>query len=96
MYKYFNKPGLLMLAGGLPPPDYFPFETITCSTMKQNSFKTAPNPSYVQSVWNWIKGTEKDEWAINKWEDDKTKIQLSTALQYGEGRFLFSEPFLRN
>ncbi|GAA5876540.1 hypothetical protein JCM16303_003573 [Sporobolomyces ruberrimus] len=88
MYKYFNKPGLLMLAGGLPPPDYFPFETITCSTMKQNSFKTAPNPSYVQSVWNWIKGTEKDEWAINKWEDDKTKIQLSTALQYGTAQGL--------
>lgn len=83
MYKYFTMPGMLMLAGGLPPPEYFPFESISCTTLQKNSFKTAPNPSYARSVWNWIKGTETDEWTIAKWDEDKSKIQLSTALQYG-------------
>ncbi|GAA5849914.1 hypothetical protein JCM5353_009063 [Sporobolomyces roseus] len=74
---------------GLPPPAYFPFETISCSTLKSNSFKTTQQPSYVQSVWNWIKGIETDEWKIEKYDSqdpsDRTKIQLSTALQYAQG-----------
>ncbi len=28
LYKYFNKPGMLSLAGGLPPPDYFPYVSL--------------------------------------------------------------------
>ena len=75
-----------MLAGGLPPPTYFPFESISCSTLKPNSFKTTRQSSYVQRAWNWFKGIETDEWKIEKWAQDpsdRTAIQLSTALQYG-------------
>ncbi|GAA5984700.1 hypothetical protein JCM5350_007921 [Sporobolomyces pararoseus] len=88
MYKYFGREGLYSLAGGLPHPSVFPFETITVSSLKSNSFKTTRNPGYVQSIWNWIKGVETDEWQINKYEQDKTKIQLSTALQYGTAQGL--------
>ncbi|GAA6061023.1 hypothetical protein JCM10212_001079 [Sporobolomyces blumeae] len=88
MYKYFTRPGILMLAGGLPPPAYFPYESIECTTLKPNSFKTT-QPGYVQAVWNWIKGVETDRWTISKWDADKQKVQLSTALQYGTAAGLF-------
>ncbi|GAA5913545.1 uncharacterized protein JCM6883_004449 [Sporobolomyces salmoneus] len=88
MYKYFLQPGIIQLSGGLPHPSVFPFESISVSSLKQNSFKTAPSPGYVQSLWNWIKGTETDEWKISKFEKDKTRIQLSTSLQYGTAQGL--------
>ncbi|GAA5942774.1 aminotransferase-like domain-containing protein [Sporobolomyces koalae] len=88
MYKYFVRPGILQLAGGVPNPAVFPFETITCTSLKSNTFKTAPTPGYVQSLWNWIKGVETDEWVLEKYDKDKTKFQLSTALQYGTAQGL--------
>ncbi|GAA5871437.1 hypothetical protein JCM1840_002894 [Sporobolomyces johnsonii] len=82
MYKYFARPGILMLAGGLPPPEYFPFETISATSLANNTFKTT-SPGLLQSAWNYIKGVQTDHFTINKYEDDTSKIQLSSALQYG-------------
>ncbi|GAA5940792.1 hypothetical protein JCM1841_004720 [Sporobolomyces salmonicolor] len=82
MYKYFSRPGILMLAGGLPPPEYFPFENISATSLASNTFKTA-SPGLLQSAWNYIKGVQTDHFTINKYEEDASKIQLSSALQYG-------------
>ncbi|GAA5893063.1 hypothetical protein JCM5296_003062 [Sporobolomyces johnsonii] len=82
MYKYFARPGILMLAGGLPPPEYFPFETISATSLANNTFKTT-SPGLLQSAWNYIKGVQTDHFTINKYEQDTSKIQLSSALQYG-------------
>ncbi|CEQ40216.1 SPOSA6832_01805 [Sporobolomyces salmonicolor] len=80
--KYFSRPGILMLAGGLPPPEYFPFENISATSLASNTFKTA-SPGLLQSAWNYIKGVQTDHFTINKYEEDASKIQLSSALQYG-------------
>ncbi|EGU13534.1 hypothetical protein RTG_00264 [Rhodotorula toruloides ATCC 204091] len=85
MYKYFQRPGMLMLAGGLPPPELFPFETISATSLQRNSFKTT-QVGFGQWLWNWFAGLagKTDEWTIRKWEEEKDKIQLSSALQYGD------------
>ncbi|GAA6006112.1 hypothetical protein JCM10207_000527 [Rhodosporidiobolus poonsookiae] len=82
LYKYFQRPGMLMFAGGLPPPEYFPYETISATTLATNSFKTS-QVGFGQ--WLYAKLFEKktDAWEIGKYEDDPAKIQLSSALQYG-------------
>lgn len=84
LYKYFNQPGMLSLAGGLPPPEAFPYESITAQTLARNSFKTTEQGI---GAWLWSLlgggGKKTDQWTIPKWDDDKSRVQLSTALQYG-------------
>lgn len=77
-----------MFAGGLPSPDYFPFECISAQALVPNSFKTS------ESSWRWLlsffgatgaqaKTTRLD---IPKYVSDPKpdSLQLSTALQYGQ------------
>ncbi|GAA6025556.1 hypothetical protein JCM11491_000054 [Sporobolomyces phaffii] len=91
MYKYFQQPGMLMLAGGLPPPAYFPFETIACTTLKPTAFKTKSR-SYVQQAWDWCKGVETDTWQLEKHATPgggpTPPLELATALQYGTAQGL--------
>ncbi|GAA5883335.1 hypothetical protein JCM3774_005247 [Rhodotorula dairenensis] len=86
LYKYFGQPGMLSLAGGLPPPEAFPYESISAQTLARNSFKTTEQ-GIAAWIWNWLSGggskKKTDEWTIPKWDDDKSRVQLSTALQYG-------------
>ncbi|BGP41633.1 hypothetical protein JCM10450v2_005696 [Rhodotorula kratochvilovae] len=84
LYGYMQQPGMLLLAGGLPPPELFPYESITAETLAKNSFKTT-EASFGAWLWSWIAGGGKktDSWTIPKFSDDKTQIQLSSALQYG-------------
>jgi hypothetical protein len=113
LYRYFQKPGILMLgsfllfpflfsfsrrlsslpfschpfilstAGGLPPPDYFPYETLTATTLARNSFRTTEQ-GLGAWLWSFVAGGKKtDKWDIAKWESDPLKVQLSSALQYG-------------
>ncbi|GAA5978310.1 hypothetical protein JCM11641_004650 [Rhodosporidiobolus odoratus] len=83
LYKYFNRPGMLMFAGGLPPPEYFPFETISATSLVRNSYRTT-DMGVGAWLMSWFSGGKKtDAWTINKFEEDKAKVQLSVALQYG-------------
>ncbi|GAA5856155.1 hypothetical protein JCM8547_003007 [Rhodosporidiobolus lusitaniae] len=85
LYKYFQRPGILILAGGLPPPEYFPFETISATTLAKNSFKTS-DPSFGAWLLSFLPGAGKkktDAWDIPKYAAQPTQIQLSSALQYG-------------
>ncbi|GAA6009684.1 aminotransferase-like domain-containing protein [Rhodotorula paludigena] len=84
MYKYMQRPGMLMLAGGLPPPEYFPFESISAQTLARNSYKTT-QIGFGAWLWSWISGGAKatDSWSIPKRDSDPSRIQLASALQYG-------------
>ncbi|GAA5977010.1 hypothetical protein JCM10908_004820 [Rhodotorula pacifica] len=84
LYKYFTQPGMLSLAGGLPPPEAFPYESITAQTLARNSFKTTEQ-GFGAWLWSLVGGGGKktDQWTIPKWDEDKSRVQLSTALQYG-------------
>ncbi|KAK4047631.1 hypothetical protein OIV83_005289 [Microbotryomycetes sp. JL201] len=83
MYKYFNKPGMLMFAGGLPSPEYFPYETISAQVLAPNAYKTTQ--SSFQWLWSLFSSRPTTQFTIPKYEQDAKpdSIQLSTALQYG-------------
>ncbi|GAA5913791.1 hypothetical protein JCM6882_007700 [Rhodosporidiobolus microsporus] len=85
LYKYFNRPGMLMFAGGLPPPAYFPFETISTTTLARNAYRaSAPSlGSWLLSLLPGGGAKKTDSWEIRKFEDEVGKVQLSSALQYG-------------
>ncbi|GAA5826415.1 hypothetical protein JCM3770_004697 [Rhodotorula araucariae] len=83
LYGYMQQPGMLLLAGGLPPPELFPYESITAETLAKDSFKTT-DVGFGAWLWSWIAGGKKtDSWTIPKFTADKGTIQLSSALQYG-------------
>ncbi|TDL29994.1 PLP-dependent transferase [Rickenella mellea] len=56
--KYFNRPGMIMLAGGLPDPAYFPIANLSADTLVQDSFDLSappalPQPSSSPFSWLW-------------------------------------------
>ncbi|SGZ29995.1 BQ5605_C052g12585 [Microbotryum silenes-dioicae] len=83
MYKYFGRPGMLMLAGGLPSPDYFPFDSISAHALVPNSYKTT-EATLSSWLWSFFKPTTTTI-TIPKYIPNATldQIQLSSALQYG-------------
>ncbi|SCV73613.1 BQ2448_6043 [Microbotryum intermedium] len=83
MYKYYTRPGMLMLAGGLPSPDYFPFDSISAQVLVPNSYKTT-DPTLTSWLWSFFKPTTT-KMTIPKYIPNAThdQVQLSSALQYG-------------
>lgn len=75
-----------MLAGGLPSPNYFPFENISAQVLVPNSFKTVES-SPASWLWGLLTGSRPTTTSITvpKYVENATlnDIQLSTALQYG-------------
>ncbi|KAI5480676.1 hypothetical protein MNV49_007603 [Pseudohyphozyma bogoriensis] len=86
MYKYFQRPGIKMLAGGLPSPAYFPFETLSANVLPPQTFIPAANSSSgLGWLWNLLapstKKIEVPKYAADP--KDPNAIQLAVALQYG-------------
>lgn len=69
-------------AGGLPSPDYFPFEEISAQVLLPNTFKTT---SVSSLSWLWTLFGRTNTITIPKYVPNATltTIQLSTSLQYG-------------
>ncbi|KAM0751020.1 PLP-dependent transferase [Meredithblackwellia eburnea MCA 4105] len=85
MYKYFTRPGIIMLAGGLPPPEYFPFETLSAQALVPSTYKTSS--SSFSWLWNLFGSGAPATTSVSipKYAEgkDPLALQLSTALQYG-------------
>jgi aromatic amino acid aminotransferase I len=87
---------MLMFAGGLPSPDYFPFESISAQALVPNSFKTS------ESSWRWLMSlftsdqVKTSRLEIPKYVSDPKpdSLQLSTALQYGQSQGTMCELWL--
>ncbi|KAJ7095348.1 pyridoxal phosphate-dependent transferase [Mycena belliarum] len=63
LQKYLGKPGLLMLAGGLPSPAYFPFSDISANVLVSNSFPVeSTNQGSSSFSWLWkLLGADKEK-----------------------------------
>ncbi|KAG7449369.1 PLP-dependent transferase [Guyanagaster necrorhizus] len=88
LQKYMTKPGLIMMAGGTPSPEYFPFSTVSGETLIPDSFPLTTQSSSSFS-WFWKlfgAGASKKEkttsFTINKWPTHTGDLNLATALQY--------------
>ncbi|RMZ80479.1 hypothetical protein DV737_g2998, partial [Chaetothyriales sp. CBS 132003] len=90
-YKYFGIPGIQNLAGGLPHPDYFPYDTLEASVALPNRFK--PTSSKVAGpLSEQLAGPSLSDRAhcsrvLVPHDSSEAnllrRIDLSTALQYG-------------
>jgi aromatic amino acid aminotransferase I len=86
LQKYWGKPGLISLAGGLPSPAYFPFSDISGNVLLPNSFPVAREQSSSFSwLWNLLGGTKERTTLVTvpKYSARPEDLNLETALQYG-------------
>ncbi|KAJ4414544.1 hypothetical protein N0V85_003105 [Neurospora sp. IMI 360204] len=86
-YRFFQIPGIKNLAGGLPNPKFFPFETLEAQSAKPERWQPTPNhPS---------PGTDKKDPAaaepthitvptVSGEPNPMKKVDVATALQYGQ------------
>ncbi|KAF8524564.1 PLP-dependent transferase [Hysterangium stoloniferum] len=80
------KPGAIMMAGGLPSPDYFPIANIHVDALVPNSYsrKGSTEASFFGWFWSMFGKTEKTErYTIPKFGAHDGDIDLAKALQYG-------------
>ncbi|RYP29175.1 hypothetical protein DL767_006868 [Monosporascus sp. MG133] len=97
LYKYFSIPGISQLAGGLPNPDYFPFDTLEAQTAKPDRWtpNSPDQPGQADSLVSRLAKTavsSKQQAAATHivvphdtpGSDPLKKIDLATALQYGQ------------
>jgi aromatic amino acid aminotransferase I / 2-aminoadipate transaminase len=93
------------MAGGLPTPEYFPFDSISAEALKPEAFQTsASGNSSSNGLFTWLRrlfgvSPETSHMEIPKYVSDPTDpsaVQLSVALQYGTSRGLLSlQTFVR-
>nr|KIR46477.1 aromatic amino acid aminotransferase I [Cryptococcus bacillisporus CA1280] len=93
LYKYMTVPGMITMAGGIPHPEVFPFETVSASVLSHDAFPLDPprvpeKPK--KSLISWLFPSSQTQsntvsFMIPKYgpnPSDPAAIQLSTSLQY--------------
>ncbi|KAJ6539317.1 pyridoxal phosphate-dependent transferase, partial [Mycena capillaripes] len=87
LQKYWGRPGLISLAGGLPSPDYFPFSDISANVLVANSFPAEREQESSSFSWLWkLLGAGKEKTTpvtVPKYPVRPEDLNLATALQYG-------------
>ncbi|KAJ7179162.1 pyridoxal phosphate-dependent transferase [Mycena filopes] len=62
LQKYWGRPGLISLAGGLPSPAYFPFSDISANVLVSNSFPVDRKQEESSFSWLWkLFGADKEK-----------------------------------
>lgn len=91
LYKYSAIPGMIPMAGGIPSPEYFPFETVSADILTPDhvALDSPRTPKKVSGpgLLSWLFGakkTETEKISIPKYVPDAkiTDLQLATSLQY--------------
>lgn len=86
--KYFGRPGLISLAGGLPSEDYFPFDSVAADVLVPDSFSLKATGKDSSLSWFWklfgtSSKTKTTPISILKYPENPGDVNLATALQYG-------------
>ncbi|WVR05212.1 hypothetical protein IAU60_002224 [Kwoniella sp. DSM 27419] len=88
LYKYQGVPGMVVMAGGIPHPEVFPFESLSATVLAHDAFPLDPPraPKKQKSILSWLFSSTKPttSFTIPKYapKPSPTTIQLSTSLQY--------------
>lgn len=87
-YKYFSIPGIGQLAGGLPHPNYFPFDNLIADVALPNRFEPTPNdpvdpPLLLASVSKERSSSRLIVPHDAGSQDRNRNIDIASALQYG-------------
>ncbi|KAF8192568.1 pyridoxal phosphate-dependent transferase [Pholiota molesta] len=89
LQKYYGKPGVLSLAGGLPHPSYFPFDEVKANALVSNTFSADASSSQPKGslswIWNLFSGSKDNIMPISipKYPETPDDVNLAVALQYG-------------
>ncbi|KAF9569073.1 PLP-dependent transferase [Agrocybe pediades] len=89
LQRFFGKPGMLSLAGGLPSTEYFPFEALKADVQPYDSFAVKPESAAQGGPLSWIWnlfGSKKDTTipiTVPKYPEHEGDVNLAVALQYG-------------
>ena len=74
------------MAGGIPSPEYFPFETLSATVLAVDTLPLDPprKPSNKKSLLQWLFGPKTTSFTVPKYVPggDASTIQLATSLQY--------------
>jgi len=88
LYQYAAVPGMIPMAGGIPSPQYFPFESLSAEILPVDHVPL-DNPRVPKkqstSLMEWLFGGKKLETiSVPKYVKDAkpTDLQLATSLQY--------------
>ncbi|KAF8607804.1 PLP-dependent transferase [Ceratobasidium sp. AG-I] len=91
LYKYMDVPGIISLAGGMPHPSLFPYETMGADVLQPTTYSvnsSAPADTR-QLAWFWKLFTSSNpataQLTIPKYanpQDGPNALDLSSALQY--------------
>ncbi|KAJ6515922.1 pyridoxal phosphate-dependent transferase [Mycena sanguinolenta] len=87
LQRYWGRPGLISLAGGLPSPEYFPFTDVSSNILVANSFPIERDQDSSSFSWLWkLLGGGKERTtfvSVPKYPAQPGDANLATALQYG-------------
>ncbi|KAJ9616937.1 hypothetical protein H2200_000657 [Cladophialophora chaetospira] len=101
-YQYFSIPGIGNLAGGLPNPGYFPYDTLEAQTALPDRFKPTPNKPVDPPTSTEAPAASRVLVPHDSAEPNLLrKIDLTTALQYGTAQgypplYAFIRAFTQN
>ncbi|KAF8313877.1 PLP-dependent transferase [Clavulina sp. PMI_390] len=91
IFKYMDVPGIIGMAGGLPHPDYFPFDSLSAQALVPDAFSIESSASNLSSessgMFNWLwqlfgSSVPTKTMVVPKYDADPAAMQLSSALQY--------------
>lgn len=88
LYKYASIPGMIPMAGGIPSPAIFPFETLSAQILPYDALPLdPPRVPRKKGLLEWLfsPAARTEKISIPKYAADPTDpmaIQLSTSLQY--------------
>lgn len=103
-YKFFMIPGIGNLAGGLPNSSFFPYDTLEATVALPERWKPTPNDKNTFNAISdglsttSISGQPSSHLVVphdSSSTNPATKLDLATALQYGQP-FSISSLFLAN
>ncbi|KAF3292981.1 hypothetical protein TWF132_004990 [Orbilia oligospora] len=85
LYKYGAIPGMANLAGGMPHPSFFPFDSLSATALTPSHFTTTLHTTFLQLL---VSIKKPSHFTIPKFPppnslDPSTDIYLARALQYG-------------
>ncbi|KIY73729.1 PLP-dependent transferase [Cylindrobasidium torrendii FP15055 ss-10] len=88
LQKYMQKPGIISMAGGTPPTDYFPFAKLSGDLLVHDSFPLSSSSSSTSFSWLWklfgvADKTKTDTVSVSKLPDVPGGLSLAALLQYG-------------
>lgn len=76
-------PSVRSLAGGLPHPGFFPFETLSSMTLKPDAYQPAGVAPKQVSWLEKLLGSNLTSIEVPKYGKTRAELQLSSGLQYG-------------